>query len=69
MIGYGAAKGRLYGTLLKFGFGCLIFLLALIAALPTGKAKAVLPVPLAPPTSAPAARAVPGTLPATPPTR
>jgi uncharacterized protein len=69
MIGYGAAKGRLYGTLLKFGFGCLIFLLALIAALPTGKAKGVLPVPLAPPTSAPAARALPGTLPATAPTR
>jgi uncharacterized protein len=69
MIGYGAAKGRLYGTLLKFGFGCLIFLLALIAALPTGKARAVLPVPLARPTSAPAARAVPGTLPATTPTR
>ena len=69
MIGYGAAKGRLYGTLLKFGFGCLIFLLALIAALPTGRAKAVLPVPIAPPTTAPATPARPTTVPATAPAK
>src|SRR3954451_3930135 len=63
MIGYGAAKGRLYGTLVKFGFGCLIFLLSLIAALPTGKAKATNPTPALPPSTSPAPVTLPATLP------
>jgi uncharacterized protein YqgC (DUF456 family) len=72
MIGYGAAKGRLYGTLVKFGFGCLIFLLSLIAALPTGKAKAKTttnPAPVVPPTTAPAPPVLRATVPATAPTK
>jgi uncharacterized protein len=68
MIGYGAAKGRLYGTLVKFGFGCLIFLLSLVAALPTGKAKAAPQAGSAPPpATAPSVPSAPATLPATTP--
>jgi uncharacterized protein YqgC (DUF456 family) len=34
LIGAVATKGRLYGTLLKLGFGIIMFILALVAALP-----------------------------------
>jgi hypothetical protein len=35
-VGWGAAKGRFFGIMLKLGFGLLIFLVVLIAALPIG---------------------------------
>lgn len=34
LIGYGAARGRLVGTIIKFMLGCLIFLIAAIVAIP-----------------------------------
>jgi uncharacterized protein YqgC (DUF456 family) len=35
-VGWGAAKGRFFGIVLKLGFGLVIFLVVLIAALPIG---------------------------------
>jgi len=35
-VGWGAAKGRFFGIVLKLGFGLVIFLIVLIAALPIG---------------------------------
>jgi uncharacterized protein YqgC (DUF456 family) len=35
-VGYGAAKGRLYGTLIKLAVGVVMFFIMLIALLPVG---------------------------------
>jgi uncharacterized protein YqgC (DUF456 family) len=34
LIGYGAARGRLVGSFVKFTIGCVIFLIAMIVAIP-----------------------------------
>lgn len=61
-VGWGAAKGRFYGILAKTGFGLVIFVITMIAAIPLwGVAQpASNPPPLVPTTS-------PSTLPATQP--
>jgi uncharacterized protein len=50
-IGFGAAKGRLYGILIKSGFGVVIGLVSIFTALPVNP---VTPPPAAPFTTAPA---------------
>ena len=34
LIGYGAARGRLVGSFVKFTIGCVILLIAMIVAIP-----------------------------------
>ena len=59
LIGVGAAQGRLYGTLLKLGSGCILMILMLVATLPWGgrpitTTPALSPVQPTPVTPAPA---------------
>lgn len=65
-IGVGAAKGRLYGTIIKLMFGFLILALALWRCFPIGGTPATAAPPAAtapaPPTTLPA-NTVPATLP------
>lgn len=56
LIGWGAAKGRLWGILSKLLFGCVMLVLAMIATLPLGSRA-----------TAPAAATQPATQPATAP--
>jgi uncharacterized protein YqgC (DUF456 family) len=58
-VGYGAAKGRLWGIVSKLAFGCVMLIVAVFAALPIGSAT-VTPNPpppttlTTPPATAPA---------------
>ena len=57
LIGVSAARGRFTGTLLKLGFGCVMFVIIFVKGLPIGGAKAPGPVPvIAAPQTAPANR-------------
>jgi uncharacterized protein YqgC (DUF456 family) len=51
-VGYGAAKGRLFGIVTKLLFGIVIFLLAVILAWPSAAAPAAVS-PALPPTTLP----------------
>ena len=67
-IGYGAAKGRLAGILIKSGIGLVMGFISLIAALPIGGSAyaAKLPVPATQRMSGPTTVAVPQTMPSAP---
>jgi len=68
-IGFGAAKGRLLGIILKGTIGLIMGLVSLVSALPIGPAALPKPGPALPalllPTTAPAPATRPATLPAT----
>jgi uncharacterized protein YqgC (DUF456 family) len=70
-VGWGAAKGRFYGILAKTGFGLLILLITMIAALPLGGTAAPAPANPVPPTTLPSTQpatqstTLPATRPAT----
>jgi hypothetical protein len=60
-IGFGAAKGRLFGTFIKLGFGCVMLMITMAIGLPIGGRKAApgktgAPVTTAAPSTAPATR-------------
>jgi uncharacterized protein YqgC (DUF456 family) len=60
-IGFGAAKGRLFGTFIKLGFGCVMLMITMAVGLPIGGRKAVpgktvAPVTTVAPSTAPATR-------------
>ncbi|HEY2589427.1 MAG TPA: DUF456 domain-containing protein [Tepidisphaeraceae bacterium] len=62
-IGFGAARGRLFGTFIKLGFGCVMLTITMAMGFPVGGSKPkVLPKVATPAT-------VPSTLPATHPAR
>lgn len=76
-VGYGAAKGRLYGIVSKLAFGVAMFVIAMFAGFPIGSATApaqaattqpAAPQMAAPPTTAPDAAVDPTTSPSTLPT-
>ena len=68
-VGYGAAKGRFFGTVLKLIFGVVILFTALVAAFPWGGRKTQLPTPTTIPAPAPLpAPTTPSTSPTTAPT-
>lgn len=61
LIGVSAAKGRLVGTFQKLGFGCLMFLIAMVVGFPLPRHKTTAtskprPSPATLPATAPAAR-------------
>ena len=63
-VGVGAAKGRLWGILSKLAFGCVMLIVAIVAALPIGgpstltsAAPATVPTPATAPSTAPATQA------------
>ena len=57
LIGVHAARGRFTGTLLKLGFGCVMFVIVFVKGLPIGGSKAPGPAPvIAAPQTAPTAR-------------
>jgi uncharacterized protein YqgC (DUF456 family) len=60
-IGFGAAKGRLFGTFIKLGFGCVMLVITMGVGLPIGGRKpagatGVVPVRISPPITTQAAR-------------
>ena len=48
-VGVGAAKGRLFGTFIKLGFGCVMLVVILAIGIPIGRHQAIAG-PIAPPT-------------------
>ena len=60
-VGFGAAKGRLFGTFIKLGFGCVMLVITMGVGLPLGGCKAkrvttVAPIRTTLPTTAPTTR-------------
>jgi hypothetical protein len=59
-IGLGAAKGRLFGTFIKLGFGCLMLTITMGIGIPIGGRKAAplaaKPTKIVPPATAPTTR-------------
>jgi hypothetical protein len=53
VIGFGAAKGRLFGTMIKMGFGCVMLLITMGAGFPIHgyKTPPSTPVTIGPPTT------------------
>jgi uncharacterized protein YqgC (DUF456 family) len=60
-IGFGAAKGRLFGTFIKLGFGCVMLVITMGVGLPIGgrksaPSKLIAPAPTVLPSTAPTTR-------------
>lgn len=54
-VGFGAAKGRLFGTLIKLGFGLLMLVIILAVGAPIGRRKALAGPVATPPRTLPTA--------------
>ncbi len=63
-VGYGAAKGRFAGIVVKLAFGVMMLVVAIFAALPIAAARAT-PMPATLPPPSPPAATLPSTEPAT----
>jgi hypothetical protein len=53
-IGFGAAKGRLFGTFIKLGFGCVMLCITMAMGFPVGGSKPGAPARIAAPSTRPA---------------
>jgi len=64
-IGFGAAKGRLMGIILKGTIGLIMGIVSLVSALPVGRAALPKPAPAIPPAILPTTGPAPATHPST----